>query len=72
MELKINAMYKIPGCENYLIPRSHQSSGNGVKYSIIQILETVQNGYKTRYCTMTSNEIKKLLAIEAKEKIKII
>lgn len=69
--LKVDKSYQIEG--GYLIPRSHMSSNNGIKYAVVEILEIRPDGhYIKKHTTLTQKEFKKMLGLAKNERLDII
>lgn len=69
--LKVDKSYQIEG--GYLIPRSHMSNNDGVKYAVVEILEIKPDGhYIKMHTTLTQKEIKKQLGLAKNERLDII
>lgn len=70
MILKVNASY--PTTEGFIIPRSHVSIERGNKYLVVQVLTGGGRHYTSTYMTMTTKELKRVLALDSKDRLEII
>lgn len=69
MTLRINNSYQTS--TGFLIPRSHFKADNGLKYAIVEILETDGRHYIIKHTCYDSKQFRKALSLSVKEGVTI-
>lgn len=70
MNLELNKSYKTDN--GYIIPRSHFNEDAMPNYAIFEVCEQIGNRYVVSHKTLTKKDVKEILQISAKEKLKLI